>query len=98
MIRFIRVVTPQELTDDECWTIHMTICVDNARPDGFTDVVCRDYWIRFIRTMLGCYSVDTLQYLERQLTLAEEHELAGWMKMYCQERQALNWTSRQYRR
>jgi hypothetical protein len=90
VIRFIQVVTPQELTNDECWTIHKTICVDNGRPDGFTDVVSRDYWIGFIRTMLGCYSVYTLQCLERQLTLAGEHALAGWMKMYCQKRQALN--------
>ena len=39
-------------------------------------------------------SIDWLEYLERQLTAAEEHELARWMRRLRQERQALPVTPR----
>jgi hypothetical protein len=83
-------VNPEDLSDDECWRIHMAVCTANGRPDGFTDVVPRDYWIGYTREFLPSCPIAGLAEYERVLKLAGEDKLANWVRMLRQERQALN--------
>jgi hypothetical protein len=85
----------KELTDDEIWTIYITICAEIGCPGGFSlpdglGEVPRDFSIAVTRNMLGWCSCDTLEIVQQQLRLAGEHELAAWLQRLRQKRQMLN--------
>jgi hypothetical protein len=65
------------------------ICAANGCPEGLTEAP-RDFWIRFVRDMLSWCPIDWLEDTECDLKLAEEDELAAWLRTLRQERQALN--------
>jgi hypothetical protein len=85
-----RSVNPQDLTGEQAWKIWLAWCTETG-PDGFADIMPRNLAAYYTRKMLGPWLlIDGLEYLERQLALAGEEELARWIHRLRQERQVLN--------
>jgi hypothetical protein len=86
-----RLVNLEDLSDEQCYAIWLAWDAE-WRPEGYVYPISRDMAAYYVRGFLNpsTTSIDWLEYLERQLTAAEEHELARWMRRLRQERQALN--------
>ena len=79
----------EDLSDEQIWAICLAIIPGLRKQRDY--LKHRDQIIDLERKAFEVLmTIDGLEYFERQLSLAEEHELANWMRRLRQERQALN--------
>ena len=87
-------MNPQDLTDEQCWAIWMTLDPDlrdlsHLAPSDDADEYTLG--VNLVRKWLGPGSpIAALRAIVRRLALAGEHSLAQWVDRLRQERQAPN--------
>ena len=86
-------MNPQDLTDEQCWAIWMTLDHDLRDLSHLAPSDADEYTlgVNLVRKWLDPSSpIAALRAIVSRLALAGEHSLAQWVDRLRQERQALN--------